>query len=678
MSASNTQDPAGGNDFLAEAEDLLESLGRELQVVDQERRRGLIAPQRINALFRHVHSLKGLSGMFGLQPLTKLTHVLEDFLDSLRMGRFHLDENTLDVLFEAHERIEAMLAQGSQAVEAPAALLDRLTQQDRDGDADEPTTCNLPVEMASSLTRYEEHRLRENIRANHRLWLLDVSFPLETFDTDLRQMVGKLNETGEVISTLPFYQADSNQEYLAFRLLFGGEGVPQETVTPYGDQITREEIKTVDLAGVSAAGEESPGKAAEDYEDVLPEVLDRASVRVGLDRLDRILEVVGELLLFRRHIEDVSKELQDLPAVRKTGRELQRATGELDKRLQDLQRSVIGARMVPVARMEGRLSRLVRKLARSCGKEVTLRTEGAGTELDKMMIDHLQSPLIHLVRNAIHHGIESPQQRLQAGKPRAGNLKLCAKQRGNEVVLTLADDGRGLDLDAIHAAAVKAGVVEAGAEFNADQAGRLVFEPGFTSESDAGEVSGRGVGLDVVKRELQALGGEVRLSSESGRGTQVEICLPITLAIMPCMVVRSSDMDFAMPVASITETLRYQENSMETVAQRPVFRLRGETLPYADLRELIAAPGESRSDPGFVVVARVGSGRMAMGVDELMGQHEIVIKPVGRILDAVPGVAGATELGAGRAALVLDMSSLAAAYEVRMASMVSARELLND
>jgi two-component system chemotaxis sensor kinase CheA len=671
MPGGVTQDPAGGNEFLAEAEDLLESLGHELQQVDQERRKGKIAPQRINALFRHVHSLKGLAGMFGLQPLTRLTHDLEDFLDALRMGRFLLDENTLDVLFEAHERIEAMLSQGAQAAEAPAALLDHLTRLGQEHAVEVPATCDLPAEMVSSLTRYEEHRLRENIRSGHRLWLIGVSFPLETFDAELRQIVGDLNQAGEVISTLPCYQADSDEGSLSFRLLFGGAVTAEDPVLQLGDEVTLEEVQVAGLPDSAAADQEAQGGLSADQEDILPDVLDRASVRVGLDRLDRILEVVGELLLFRRHIEDVSRDLQDKPATRKIGTELHRATGELDKRLQDLQRSVIGARMVPVARMEGRLSRLVRKLARASGKEVVLRTEGAGTELDKMMIDRLQSPLIHLVRNAIHHGIETPEERLQAGKPRAGSLKLSARQRGNEVVLTLADDGRGLDLGAIQAAAVRSGLVDTDEEFKPEQAHHLVFKPGFTSESDVGEISGRGVGLDVVKRELQALGGAVSLSSETGLGTQVEICLPITLAIMPCMVVRSAAMEFAMPVASISETLRYQDKLMETVARRPVMRLRGETMPYADLRELIEATGDSPAAPGFVVVARVGSGRLAMGVDELMGQHEIVIKPVGRMLDNLPGVAGATELGAGRAALVLDMSSLAAAYEGRMASRVS-------
>jgi two-component system chemotaxis sensor kinase CheA len=317
--------------------------------------------------------------------------------------------------------------------------------------------------------------------------------------------------------------------------------------------------------------------------------------------------------------------------------------------------------MVPVSRIVGRLARLVRKMARASGKDIMLETEGSGTELDKMMIDHLQSPLIHLVRNAIHHGIESPLERKQAGKAPTGRLLLKAVQRGNEVVLSLSDDGRGLDLEAVRQTAVARGMLEENAECDLEVARQLVFQPGFSSVKEVGDVSGRGVGLDVVKSELQNLGGEVHLFSEPGAGTTVEISLPITLAIMPCMVVRSGGLDFAIPVSGISETLRYLQERVETVAQRPVLRLRGETLPYADLRELLHMPMVNHDEPGFVVVARVGAGRLAMGVDELLGQHEVVIKPVGSLLDGLPGISGATEMGGGRAALVLDLPSLAAA-----------------
>jgi two-component system chemotaxis sensor kinase CheA len=350
------------------------------------------------------------------------------------------------------------------------------------------------------------------------------------------------------------------------------------------------------------------------------------------------------------------------------GDDLHRASRELDKKLQDLQRSVIGARMVPVSRIVGRLTRLVRKLARASGKDIMLETEGSGTELDKMMIDHLQSPLIHLVRNAIHHGIESPQERKQAGKAASGRLLLKAVQRGNKVVLSLSDDGRGLDLKAVGQAAVDRGMLAEHAQCDLEVARQLIFQPGFSSAGQVGEVSGRGVGLDVVKSELENLGGEVRLFSQPGAGTTVEISLPITLAIMPCMVVRSGGLHFAIPVSGISETLRYLQERVETVAHRPVLRLRGETLPYADLRDLLHMPAMTKGQPGFVVVARIRDGQLAMGVDELLGQHEIVIKPVGQLLEGLAGISGATEMGGGRAALVLDLPSLAAAAQARCGS----------
>jgi len=652
---------ADGCEFVSEAEDLLEELGRELQNLDKERRQGRVRPQGINAAFRHVHSLKGLSGLFGHDHLGRLAHVLEDFLDGLRMGRHSLDESALDILFESHERMESMVAAGKDAEAASAGLLKRLAVGQEKESATAGSSTSLPEDILRSLTRYEEHRLEANIHAGHKLWLVSVTLPLETFDTDLRRLADQLNDCGEVISTLPSYAANDAEARISFRLLYAS-GSPAGDIEVRLPQDTSLEVVTVHESpaeGTSVHHEETPAETG-DEDHVFTESLDRASVRVPLERLDRIMDVVGELLLFRHRMDGVSRELMEGEGTHSLGQELHRASGELDKKLQDLQCSVIGARMVPVARIVGRLKRLVRKLARASGKNVTLETEGSGTELDKMMMDHLQSPLIHLVRNAIHHGIESPREREQAGKEPTGRLLLKAVQRGNEVVLSLSDDGRGLDLEAVRQAAVRRGLLEEHAECNLDVARQLVFQAGFSSVGQVGEVSGRGVGLDVVKSELQKLGGEVHLFSESGAGTTVEIILPITLAIMPCMVVRSGEMDFAIPVSGISETLRYQQERVETVAQSPVLRLRGETMPYADLRELLHIPMGEHDKPGFIVVARVGGGRLAMGVDELLGQHEVVIKPVGSLLDGLPGLSGATEMGGGRAALVLDLASLVA------------------
>ncbi|MCZ6832375.1 MAG: chemotaxis protein CheA [Acidobacteria bacterium] len=653
---------ADGGEFVSEAEDLLEELGRELQGLEKERRQGRVRPQGINAAFRHVHSLKGLSGLFGHEHLGQLAHILEDFLDGLRMGRHPLDESALDVLFESHERMESMVASGDEAQAAPLDLINRLAVGEEKKAPPDGRRTSLPEDILRSLTRYEEHRLHASIRAGHELWLVSVTLSLETFDQDLRRLASELNECGEVISTLPCYEAGDAEARLSFRLLYacGFDARDIREFLPEDASLEAIAIHDPQDEVTSVSDEESlAGSGQED--DVFAEPLDRASVRVPLERLDRIMDVVGELLLFRHRMDGVSRELMEGEETRSLGHELHRASGELDKKLQDLQRSVIGARMVPVSRIVGRLARLVRKMARASGKDIMLETEGSGTELDKMMIDHLQSPLIHLVRNAIHHGIESPLERKQAGKAPIGRLLLKAVQRGNEVVLSLSDDGRGLDLEAVRQTAVARGMLEENAECDLEVARQLVFQPGFSSVKEVGNVSGRGVGLDVVKSELQNLGGEVHLFSEPGAGTTVEISLPITLAIMPCMVVRSGGLDFAIPVSGISETLRYLQERVETVAQRPVLRLRGETLPYADLRELLHMPMVNHDEPGFVVIARVGAGRLAMGVDELLGQHEVVIKPVGSLLDGLPGISGATEMGGGRAALVLDLPSLAAA-----------------
>jgi two-component system chemotaxis sensor kinase CheA len=668
-------------EFRTEAEEILEALGRDLQEAEGRYRDGGVPARMVNALFRHVHSLKGLSAMFGRELLSGLAHRLEDYLDRLRLGGIPVNEGALDLLFDAHEQLEALVAHDHPDMEPIQAVRERLddalgTAQRGSGAV---SAASLDPEMLHSLTHYEESRLQENLRQGKAISIVGVSLPMASFDAELRTIHEALDGIGEVISTLPSYSAEEVSDRLAFRLLVGTT-VPESRLREVaGGAATVQRLDTAGdgpEGGSPAAPDPETGAEAEDGEAAAAgrkisfreeeEARDQArsggsSVRVDLERLDRIMNAVGELILSRRTLETVAGALMAEDTTQGLGRELSRGIRDLDKKLEDLQRSVVGARMVPVSQLVSRLSRQVRKLSRQAGKEVTLEASGGRTELDKVLIDRLQSPLIHLIRNAIDHGLEGPDERRGAGKPPAGRLRFEAAQRGSAVVLTLADDGRGVSVDAVRQVAVARGLLEPGAALDLEAACRLVFEPGFSSARGVDEVSGRGFGLDVVQEEIAAINGEVRLKSAAGQGTTVEIELPITLAIIQCMLVRAAGAEFAIPVSAVVETLRFRPHRLESVARQPVLRLRGETLPLLDLGDFFHLLSDRNSAPEFVVVTRSGDRTLALAVDGLLGQHEVVIKPIDRRLEKIPGLAGATELGDNRAALVMDVTSLSAA-----------------
>ena len=637
----------------AEVEEILDGLGRTLQRIESERSTGAVRPEGINALFRGVHSLKGLSGMMGRTDLTALAHDLEDYLDRLRMGEAAMDAPGMDLLFDALERLERLALGAPADADQLQALRLRLTRAaaGRASPASGPEP-DLDDRLRASLTRYEEHRLRENVRQGRTLRLVSVTLPLATFDADLRDLVGRMGESGEVISTLPSYEADQPQDTIAFTLLVGSSADEADLA---GRAPLPVRVRTISLR--TAEPQPPTGDPIDEDGDGLAWGTGFGStVRVDIERLDRVMTSVGELFMARRGLGALARQLLDGPLGTTLGRDLARTAREFDVRLNDLQRAVVGARMVPVEQVVGRLGRVVRKLSRRSGKAVRFVAAGGRTELDKMLMDRVLSPLLHLVRNALDHGIEAADERRAAGKPEQGEIRLEAAQRGNAVVLALSDDGRGIDVAAVRDAAVRRGLWPAEAALDLDGACEMIFRPGFSSAAVVDEVSGRGVGLDVVRREVTSLNGTLRLRTTPGSGTRFEIELPITLAILESMLVRAGRGLYAIPVAAISETLRLTPQRRARLGGRDVLRLRGETLPLLDLATAFAQ--DDGQPAGYAIVARAGDRRLALGVHALLGQQEVLLKPIGRRLERLPGLAGATELGENETALVVDIGSL--------------------
>ncbi|MFQ5768447.1 MAG: chemotaxis protein CheA, partial [Acidobacteriota bacterium] len=505
-------------DFRAEASELLEAMAREMDQADRTEQGVCLGAERINAIFRAVHSFKGLCGMFGHDVLSDLSHHLEDYLDRLRMGRSLLNLSALDLLFDAHEVLEALVGGGEADVSSRSAeLLQRMnaavhSSHEAPVGSDDTAIEGVDESLLKSLTRYEEHRLRESKRTGKHLYLVRVEFEMETFDSDLKNLTKLLAEKAEIISTMPSLGASSSGEGIGFQILVAAEGPLDGIDAERGRSLAVESLALKpDATTKGSASPETPEETRDERSDsdTSRGSSRDASVRVDLNRLDQIMDSVGEIILSRRRIARVVDRLQSSPGTQRIGDELNRYSEELNLRLSELQRYVIGARMVPVSRMVARVSRLARKLSRQSGKPIILSAVGESTELDKVMIDGLAAPLMHLVRNAIDHGIESGEERAAAGKPPSGQLRLTAAPRGNSVVISLNDDGRGIQVEEVRRSALEKGLIDAETKMSLEKACELIFQPGFSSSRTVNEISGRGYGMDVVRRNIEGMRGRV-------------------------------------------------------------------------------------------------------------------------------------------------------------------------
>jgi two-component system, chemotaxis family, sensor kinase CheA len=609
-------------EFTGEAEELLESLSRDL--ADFEAQGSNVRPELINKIFRDVHSLKGLAGMLGLTPIAELAHALEDMLDRLRMGKIAIGKPLIDLLYDGIDGLNRLV----RGTEVDVAALGRRIEEIVKAEPQQKVASvlddlTLEEQTRKSLTEYEEHRLIENVRSGKNIFSVEQRFDFTDFDKKLRALTAKLTESGEVISTLP--SVDPTGAGIGFRLLYGS---------------------TLDVAAVSANAPEAKVASLRKEEVSLKSV--SATVRVDISKLDIVMNTIGELLIEKNQLDALARTLD--------GRQRNALAGisrNLDRKLNELQKTAIELRMVPVGQIYTKLSRSVRKLARELDKDIELVLRGEETELDKMLVEEISDPLMHIIRNALDHGIESPTERAAARKDPKGRVTVVAYQQGNSVVIDVTDDGRGIDPDVIRDVAKKRGLT-------ASDPFDLLFAPGFSTAAEVSEISGRGVGLDVVKKNIQELKGSIEVISTIGQGTTFRIMLPITLAIIQALIVRACGQQFAIPLTSVEESLRIQAREIVTVESREVLALRDLTLPLVRLADAFSL-GTSDDTPDkklFVVVTRSGEKLAGVVVDAIIRQHEIVIKSIGERLKGTPGIAGATEVGKGEIVLVIDVASL--------------------
>jgi len=621
------------DDFLVEAGELVQRLGEqliELEASPHDR-------ELLNAVFRVFHTVKGGAGFLGIEPMVQLCHCAEELLNDARNGKLVLNAAHMDALLEALDLLNGMmsaLASGEAMSPPPAALLERLQPAVENAvpasEPAKPARSADPIEAefealldtlygqggAPGATKHASNDIND-----------------DEFENLLDALHGKGAAPGAAKAAEPEKKEISDDEFEALLDNLHGKGsAPGQPVA------------------VSAAPAASPVPAPEPARPATAKSSTAENtVRVDTTRLDTLVNRAGELVLLRNRLLSL--------ASRSDNSMLAAMAGDLDRVSDDLQNAVLGMRMQPVGRLFQRFPRIVRDLARQLGKEIELITEGEETDLDRSLVEALADPLIHLLRNAVDHGLEDPAGRERAGKPRKGKVKLSASQRGERIVISVSDDGRGMDPDVLRRKAVEKGIIDAtqAARLSEVECYELIFRPGFSTAAQISDISGRGVGMDVVKTRVAELGGTLQVHSRLGSGSTLELTVPLTLAILRVLMVRVGDRLFALPLGNVSEVFELNPQHDHMLDGRRVAAHRGRALVLGDLGDWAGVPG-----PGgrHVVVLHVGHMRLGCLVHEVIGREDVMVKPLGPLFEGVPGVAGATVTGDGRLALVLDLAAL--------------------
>lgn len=651
--------------FFEESREGLEAMEAGLLSLEQGSRDGDL----INSIFRAAHSIKGGSATFGFDAIAGMTHVLETLLDELRAGQRAVSPPAVDAMLASVDVLRALLAEAEHGTPAdPAAvqaMKDRLNAVLSGQDA--------PAATPAAAAKADE---------TPEGWKIGFTPAPSLFmsGNDPLRILRELEHLGPLeiacrMERLPgFEQIDPLEAYLAWDLGLIGK-VPRSAVDDVfawvvddcelDIQPMQRDALPVDavavaaqpVAPVTASGAQAPAGAAPAANDTA-----ETSIRVSVDKIDGLINLVGELVITQAMLKQVSGLLDQAQCER-----LFAGLDLLERNTRDLQEAVIGVRMLPVDAVFRRFPRLVRDLSARLGKQVRLRTIGEGTELDKGLIERIADPLVHLVRNSIDHGLELPDARREAGKDETGTITLAASHQGGHIVIEVSDDGRGLNRERILAKAAERGL--AVPENPSDsQVWDLIFQPGFSTAEAVTDLSGRGVGMDVVRRNIQALGGEVQLESASGSGTRVVIRLPLTLAILDGMGVSVGEETLILPLGYVLEALQPQAEDVRTVAgDGRVLRVRGEYLPIVSLNDYYRY-GQSEAEDPLVVVVEADGQKLALEVDELIGQQQVVVKNIENNYRRIDGISGATILGDGRVALIVDVGGLVRARKTLQAA----------
>jgi two-component system chemotaxis sensor kinase CheA len=680
--------------FFDEATELADGMEATLLSLDL----AAVEVEDLHTLFRAAHSIKGNAGTFGFPAVASFTHQLENTLEPVRQGTRPMTSDLREILLQGVDLIRSHLHHARR--EEPLPLKEQQAQtalvaklQDNGSGATTPAPAH-PAEPAPAASTHPVKMggTGFSIRFEAPQDAFRRGVNLERLFRDLAKL-GTLRSWPDLTRIPPLERLDPEDCHLAWDLRletthplmdveevfeFVAEGdnlriqalTPEGAVPPLGDFLLADtDVSPADIR--EALAQQKPlGEILVDMGKVKPEAVGKAldqqqkkrnqaeasTVRVATEKIDRLVNLVGELVITQAMLAQASQQSQTTHGEE----QMSVALLQLDRQTRELQERVMGIRMVPVDMVFSRFPRMVHELGRQLGKDVELVMEGQATELDKTFIEMLVDPLTHLVRNAVDHGMEEKELRQQSGKPVMGTIALRASSRGGHIHIEVKDDGKGLNRDRIYQKALDRGLLPPGTRPSDEELNLLIFEPGFSTVEQVSDLSGRGVGMDVVRQNVRALGGRIEVESQPGKGTLIRLVLPLTLAILDGLTVRVADETFVFPLASVLESFQRQLGDVQTVkGDREVISLRGEFIPVVRLQRLLElAPGQETSSRALMVLVESEGRRAAMAVDELLGQQQVVIKSLETHYKRVEGISGATILGDGRVALILDVSGL--------------------
>ncbi|MBE6100601.1 MAG: chemotaxis protein CheA [Selenomonas ruminantium] len=691
--------------FLDESHEHLQSLNDGLLVLEENSEDISV----VNEIFRNAHTLKGMSATMGFNKIAELTHEMEDVLDLIRKEQIKLTEDIVDTLFKCLDSLEQMVDNVGNG--DPEDLIDvsdlvsKLSSISK-GDAAPPPAAEAPAaaapapaaapaapsaaEVALQLNDTDKGMIRQAKEGG----LQGVHIQVTLSDTCLLKsarsymVMNALDELGDVIKTVPPAEELEQEKFEhSFDILMvtGAELKAVEDALNTISEIDKIVVELVDpdksaaaaaapppppAAAAAAAPPPPPAAAAAPApapaaKKAAPKAAAPAaagaaqkkahqsqSVRVDIEKLDTLMNLMGELVINKVRLEQIGQ------THRLT--ELTETLEQMDRVTTDLQNIVMKVRMVPVSAVFNRFPRMVRDVSKELNKEINLTIEGEETELDRTVIDEIGDPIMHLLRNSLDHGVEHPDDREAKGKPRTGEVGLIARHEGNNVVIMVTDDGAGINADKIRKKAVEKGMIsqEEADKLDDADAVRLIFLPGFSTAEQISDISGRGVGMDVVRSKIESLSGHVDVETHVDEGSVFKIKLPLTLAIIQAMLVQVQEEMYAIPLGSIDSTINIQETDIQTVQNKEVIVLRGEIIPIIRMGEMLQVPHVKDTNEIFVVVVHAGEAKAGIVVDNLIGQQEIVIKTLGNLFAGLKMFSGATVLGDGRVALILDVATM--------------------
>ncbi|HFZ1932002.1 chemotaxis protein CheA [Serratia marcescens] len=648
--------------FFDEADELLADMEQHLLELDP------LAPdiEPLNAIFRAAHSIKGGAATFGFSVLQETTHLLENLLDGARRQEMSLSTEIINLFLETKDIMQEQLDAYKTSQQPDAESFEYIcqalrqlaleAQQQQEAPAAQPAV-QQPVVKPSAAPATIEGGMRISLNG---LKASEIPLMLEELGNlgevkDPHQTEHSLDVTlltsaseDDISAVLCFVL---EPEQISFSTPTQSEPAAVEASLPEAVAVPEPAPAAVANAAPPAA---KPAAAAAEAPKARAKASESTSIRVAVEKVDQLINLVGELVITQSMLAQRSGTLDPV-----NHGDLLNSMSQLERNARDLQESVMSIRMMPMEYVFSRYPRLVRDLAGKLNKQVELTLQGSSTELDKSLIERIIDPLTHLVRNSLDHGIEEPATRIAAGKSAVGNLVLSAEHQGGNICIEVIDDGAGLNREKILAKAASQGLAVSDS-MSDEEVGMLIFAPGFSTAEQVTDVSGRGVGMDVVKRNIQEMGGHVEIRSQAGKGTTIRILLPLTLAILDGMSVKVNDEVFILPLNAVMESLQPQAEDLHPLAGgERVLQVRGEYLPLVELYRVFEVDGaKTDATQGIVVILQSAGRRYALLVDQLIGQHQVVVKNLESNYRKVPGISAATILGDGSVALIVDVSAL--------------------